>query len=83
MDPIGDFLCGTAGGVVSKFVDFPFDTVKVRMQAKGTQYKSTWECVTSIARLEGVKGFYAGAKQPAASGPPRCISIAMQLDAPI
>jgi hypothetical protein len=64
MDPIGDFLCGTAGGVVSKFVDFPFDTVKVRMQAKGTQYKSTWECVTSIARLEGVKGFYAGVAAP-------------------
>jgi hypothetical protein len=64
MDPVGDFLCGTAGGVVSKFVDFPFDTVKVRMQAKGANYPSTWACVTGIARNEGLNGFYAGVGAP-------------------
>lgn len=64
MDPLGDFVCGTAGGIVSKFVDYPFDTVKVRMQAQGSPYKSTIDCVMSIAKFEGVKGFYAGVAAP-------------------
>jgi solute carrier family 25 carnitine/acylcarnitine transporter 20/29 len=64
MDPVGDFACGTAGGIVSKFVDYPFDTVKVRMQAQGHLYKSTWDCVKTIATKEGLNGFYAGVAAP-------------------
>lgn len=64
MDPVGDFVCGTAGGIIGKFVDYPFDTVKVRMQAQGHLYSSTWNCVTSIARQEGLRGFYAGIAAP-------------------
>jgi hypothetical protein len=63
-DAAGEFVCGTAGGIIGKVVDFPFDTVKVRMQQTDCKYKGTIECITSTARNEGVRGFYAGIGAP-------------------
>jgi solute carrier family 25 carnitine/acylcarnitine transporter 20/29 len=63
-DAVGEFVCGTAGGIIAKAFDFPFDTVKVRMQQTDCKYKGTLECITSTARNEGVRGFYAGIGAP-------------------
>jgi len=59
---------GLAGGV-SKFVVYPLDTVKKRMQAQALQttitslptaptYTGILNCIGSIYCKEGVKGFY-------------------------
>jgi hypothetical protein len=34
--PLLDILAGTWGGIAGKVIEFPFDTIKVRMQAGGT-----------------------------------------------
>jgi solute carrier family 25 carnitine/acylcarnitine transporter 20/29 len=69
-----DFACGTFGGVCSKLVDYPLDTIKVRLQSQtATQVASTssesvysgaLDCFTKIMRKEGFKGFYTGIGAP-------------------
>ena len=33
--PLLDIIAGTLGGAAGKLIEFPFDTVKVRLQASG------------------------------------------------
>jgi len=54
-----DFLPGIAAGTTGVIIGHPFDAVKVRMQTN--MYKNNFECVKSIIRNEGLKGFYKGA----------------------
>jgi len=64
MELFGDLLAGTVGGVVGKYVELPFDTVKMRMQMLRSPYRNTQDCVRRIANEEGLRGFYLGAKAP-------------------
>ncbi|RKP06006.1 mitochondrial carrier, partial [Thamnocephalis sphaerospora] len=44
------------GGFVGKLVEFPFDTVKVRLQTQSleqTRYTNAWDCVRKMVRNEG------------------------------
>ena len=54
-----DFLPGIAAGTTGVIIGHPFDAVKVRMQTN--MYKKNFECVKSIIKNEGLKGFYKGA----------------------
>ena len=63
-DAARDIFCGTMAGITSKFVDYPFDTVKTRLQAEGHPYKGTVDCIRSIVRDEGLHGFYNGITAP-------------------
>lgn len=58
-------VAGAIAGVLSRFVVFPSDTVKSRMQLQGTQntkavYNSTLHAFQRILAQEGVPGFYRG-----------------------
>lgn len=64
IDGFGEFLSGTTAGIVSKFVDFPFDTVKTRLQVENSPYKGATDCIKRIAREEGLTGFYRGIPAP-------------------
>ena len=64
IDGCGELFCGTVGGIIGKFVDFPFDTIKVRMQAADCKYTSTLNCIRRIAAEEGFWGFYSGVAAP-------------------
>lgn len=64
MDIVRDLSCGTVAGIVGKFVDYPFDTVKTRMQAKNCPYKSTIDCITRMWAEEGLFGYYNGITAP-------------------
>lgn len=47
--------------MVGKFVEYPFDTVKVRLQTQPLQnptYKGPIDCLTRTLKQEGVKGLY-------------------------
>lgn len=55
-----DTLAGVTGGVASVCVGQPLDTVKVKMQLFPKMYGSMFSCVLSIARQQGLRGFYAG-----------------------
>mmetsp|Transcript_16179 Transcript_16179/g.35296 ORF Transcript_16179/g.35296 Transcript_16179/m.35296 type:complete len:208 (-) Transcript_16179:177-800(-) len=63
-------LYGGAAGGISKFVVYPLDTVKKRMQAQvlrttlsstsALKYTGILNCFSSIYAHEGLKGFYRG-----------------------
>lgn len=55
-----DFIAGSAGGVAGMVIEYPFDTVKVLLQAHGDRYKSYTHCVVSLYKQDGVMGFYRG-----------------------
>jgi len=69
--PVKDFLAGTAGGCAGKFIEYPFDTVKVRLQVGGAggfggAELSAMGVVKSTLRTTGVRGLYRGMAVPLA-----------------
>lgn len=55
------FICGFAYGTTTVIVGQPLDTIKTRMQAKGTGSSMVTTAV-SIFQREGVAGLYRGLK---------------------
>ena len=62
-------LCGAVAGGASKFMVYPLDTMKRRMQMQVLsntlsgavlmpQYKNAWHCFMSTLKNEGMGGFY-------------------------
>jgi hypothetical protein len=62
---ISDFVAGTMGGVAGKYVEYPFDTVKVRLQTSvvGT-FDGPVDCIKRIYAQDGFQGFYRGISAP-------------------
>ncbi|ELR11916.1 carrier superfamily protein [Acanthamoeba castellanii str. Neff] len=65
---------GTVSGIVCKFVEQPFDTIKVRVQA-GTkvmspsgamvpEFNGPWDCFVKTLRREGFTALYKGLPSP-------------------
>lgn len=61
MEAFKDLSSGVVAGVSSVVVGHPFDTVKVRLQ---TNQMSLVQCIISMARQEGLRGFYKGLLPP-------------------
>eukprot|EP01035_Chromulina_nebulosa_P017222 gene17222-22745_t len=64
-------LCGALAGGTSKFIVYPLDTVKKRLQAQALtstidglisipKYKGFLHCTHTILKQEGITGFYRG-----------------------
>jgi len=54
-------FAGGIAGAASVFGNTPIDVVKTRMQGlEAHKYRSTWDCVVSIAKNEGLLAFYKG-----------------------
>ena len=62
----GAGLAGTIAGGTSKFVVYPMDTIKKRLQAQATiglnhrQYKNMADCAMTMLKEEGLASFYRG-----------------------
>lgn len=65
-DALGDFVSGTVAGITSKVVEFPFDTIKVRLQSEHNPYHGALDCFRRIAKEEGARGFFSGITAPIA-----------------
>lgn len=65
-----DLMAGTLGGIAGKLIEFPFDTVKVRLQAGGENgrpvYSGPMDCFRRILQHEGVRTLYKGMSMPLA-----------------
>jgi solute carrier family 25 carnitine/acylcarnitine transporter 20/29 len=61
------FAGGTFGGMAGIIMSFPLDTVKVRMQTTSGLYTGMVDCITKVAKQEGMKTFYRGVMAPVAS----------------
>ncbi|TMS15616.1 Mitochondrial thiamine pyrophosphate carrier [Larimichthys crocea] len=64
-------ICGSGAGVISKTITYPFDLFKKRLQVGGFEaarlhfgqvrsYRGLLDCMTQIAKEEGVRGFFKG-----------------------
>lgn len=61
-----DILFGSIAGAIGKIIEYPFDTVKVRMQTQGSQvFPTTWSCIKYTYENEGIaSGFFQGIGSP-------------------
>ncbi|KAF9928150.1 hypothetical protein FBU30_002606 [Linnemannia zychae] len=62
-----DLAFGSLAGVAGKFVEFPFDTVKVRLQTQPLDhpiFKGPFDCFRQTIRNEGFFGLYNGLSSP-------------------
>ncbi|KAI9505433.1 mitochondrial ornithine carrier protein [Coemansia spiralis] len=62
---IEDLIYGSLAGMMGKFVEYPFDTVKVRLQTSESQvFSGTIDCLKQTWQNEGFRGFYRGLTSP-------------------
>lgn len=65
-----DIIAGTVGGIAGRLIEYPFDTIKVRLQAAlfnpSVRYVGAIDCFTTTLRKEGVRGLYRGLAAPLA-----------------
>lgn len=65
LDDVKEMVAGSTGGACACVIEYPLDTIKVRLQDGGKRYPSVWGCVRGIAKDEGiVNGFFRGLPAP-------------------
>ncbi|XP_033745376.1 mitochondrial thiamine pyrophosphate carrier-like [Pecten maximus] len=64
-------VCGAASGVISKFIAYPLDMTKKRLEIRGVEhirkefgstraYRGFIHCIVCVFREEGIRGMYKG-----------------------
>ena len=68
MDGLKDIAFGSVAGIVGKVVEFPFDTIKVRLQSQPDhlplRYTGPLDCFKQSVRQDGFRGLYRGVSAP-------------------
>ncbi|ROW17971.1 hypothetical protein VPNG_00159 [Cytospora leucostoma] len=68
MESLEDILYGSVAGIVGKYIEYPFDTVKVRLQSQPDhlplRYTGPLDCFRQSIRADGVLGLYRGISAP-------------------
>ncbi|QLL30661.1 hypothetical protein HG536_0A04770 [Torulaspora globosa] len=61
-----DTINGSIAGAFGKLIEYPFDTVKVRMQTQDAKtFPTTWSCIKYTYKNEGIlRGFFQGIGSP-------------------
>ncbi|CAF9908816.1 MAG: hypothetical protein ALECFALPRED_005062 [Alectoria fallacina] len=67
-EALKDITFGSTAGVIGKSIEYPFDTVKVRLQSQldtlPLRYQGPLDCFRQSLRIEGVTGLYRGISAP-------------------
>jgi ornithine carrier protein len=67
-EALQDVVCGSLAGIVGKYIEYPFDTVKVRLQSQPDhlplRYKGPLDCFKQSLRQDGFFGIYRGISAP-------------------
>uniref|UniRef100_A0A383W3J7 Mitochondrial carrier protein n=1 Tax=Tetradesmus obliquus TaxID=3088 RepID=A0A383W3J7_TETOB len=63
-----ELVGGVLAGAVNVTSGYPFDTMKVRLQASDGVYEGMADCFSHIWRTEGVRGFFRGLSSPLIGG---------------
>ncbi|KAI9681131.1 MAG: hypothetical protein M1817_002413 [Caeruleum heppii] len=65
---VKDIVFGSVAGIVGKVIEYPFDTVKVRLQSQPAEthlrYHGPLDCFRQSYQIEGLQGFYRGISAP-------------------
>ncbi|KAL8370572.1 hypothetical protein RB595_000784 [Gaeumannomyces hyphopodioides] len=68
VEAVEDVLYGSIAGIVGKYIEYPFDTVKVRLQSQPDhiplRYTGPLDCIRQSLRADGVLGMYRGITAP-------------------
>ncbi|KAI9790151.1 MAG: hypothetical protein M1816_005351 [Peltula sp. TS41687] len=68
LDAAKDIAFGSIAGLVGKVVEYPFDTVKVRLQSQPDgqplRYQGPLDCFKRSLQQDGLRGFYRGLSAP-------------------
>ncbi|CAN8099566.1 unnamed protein product [Discula destructiva] len=68
MESLEDILYGSVAGIVGKYIEYPFDTVKVRLQSQPDhlplRYTGPLDCFRQSIRADGFLGLYRGISAP-------------------
>ncbi|PQE24703.1 amino-acid transporter arg-13 protein [Rutstroemia sp. NJR-2017a WRK4] len=68
MDALEDILYGSIAGVAGKYIEYPFDTVKVRLQSQPDhlplRYTGPLDCFKQSIKSDGFLGLYRGISAP-------------------
>ncbi|KAJ8656771.1 hypothetical protein O0I10_007619 [Lichtheimia ornata] len=62
-----DLLFGSIAGMVGKVIEYPFDTVKVRLQTQPLDrpyFNGPLHCLTVTLKQEGIRGLFKGMSSP-------------------
>ncbi|KAI8343381.1 mitochondrial carrier domain-containing protein [Chlamydoabsidia padenii] len=60
LSPWKHMVSGGLANVLVGVLNSPPDVVKTRMQDDGRLYRSTWDCITSMVKNEGLSSFFRG-----------------------
>lgn len=67
-ETLKDITAGSIAGVLGKYVEYPFDTVKVRLQSQPDhlppRYSGPLDCFRQSIRNDGFLGLYRGVSAP-------------------
>lgn len=67
-EALKDVVCGSVAGIVGKYIEYPFDTVKVRLQSQPDhlplRYTGPLDCFKKSLRQDGFIGIYRGISAP-------------------
>jgi len=67
-EALKDIVCGSFAGIVGKYIEYPFDTVKVRLQSQPDhlplQYNGPLDCFKKSLSRDGFFGIYRGISAP-------------------
>ncbi|KAL5333601.1 mitochondrial carrier domain-containing protein [Aspergillus crustosus] len=68
LEAFKDIIFGSFAGMIGKVIEYPFDTVKVRLQSQPDhlplRYNGPLDCFRHSFRTEGVRGLYRGISAP-------------------
>uniref|UniRef100_A0A8H7N9D5 Uncharacterized protein n=1 Tax=Bionectria ochroleuca TaxID=29856 RepID=A0A8H7N9D5_BIOOC len=68
MEAIEDVTYGSIAGIVGKYIEYPFDTVKVRLQSQPDhlplRYTGPLDCFRQSLKADGIGGLYRGITAP-------------------
>ena len=68
LEALKDVTFGSVAGIIGKTIEYPFDTVKVRLQSQANtlplRYSGPLDCFRQLFRTEGVPGLYRGISAP-------------------
>ena len=68
VEALKDITFGSIAGIAGKIVEYPFDTVKVRLQAQPDhlplRYKGPLDCFRQSIAQDGFRGLYRGVSAP-------------------
>ncbi|KAK6948576.1 Amino-acid transporter arg-13 [Daldinia eschscholtzii] len=68
LEAVEDIVYGSTAGIVGKYIEYPFDTVKVRLQSQPDhlplRYTGPLDCFKQSIRADGFLGLYRGISAP-------------------